>query len=97
MHYSEHCKRTKKFLGEEFSYVHEWLDEFFGHPDYRTRHRKLRHHRRGIEEIRVKWGDQAARAATLHILDDLRNSEDKTLEESALPRDEEDFVRRGYW
>jgi hypothetical protein len=36
------------------------------------RHRKLRHHLAGIEQARKLWGDQAAEAARLYIIADLK-------------------------
>ena len=46
--------RSPSWLGELFKYVG---------PD----HRGYRHNRRGIEEVRKRWGDKAARAAEIHI------------------------------
>lgn len=34
-------------------------------------HRRHRHHVEGIEEVRERWGDQAARAAELHVMIDM--------------------------
>ena len=39
-------------LGKPFEEVHRWLDEFAGQPPYGMRHRKLRHHLAGIEQVR---------------------------------------------
>lgn len=64
----EHCKDCRSVLGEDFRNVHEWLDEFF--PTKGLRHRGVRHHREGIEEIRNMWGNRAARAAHIHIKKD---------------------------
>jgi hypothetical protein len=63
-----HCEDCLKELGEEFRFVHEWLDELFKYsgPD----HRDYRHNHQGIEEIRRRWGDRAARAAEIHITRD---------------------------
>lgn len=60
-----HCRDCLEALGEEFIQVHEWLDELFKYtgPD----HRGYRHNRKGIEEVRKRWGDRAARAAEIHI------------------------------
>lgn len=60
-----HCEDSLRELGEEFRFVHEWLDELFKctGPD----HRRYRHNRKGVEEVRRKWGDRAARAAEIHI------------------------------
>jgi len=60
-----HCSDCLQELGKGFSYVHEWLDEFFKYtgPD----HRGYRHNQKGIEEVKRKWGDKAAGAAEIHI------------------------------
>jgi hypothetical protein len=63
-----HCEDCLRELGEEFRFVHEWLDELFKYAG--SEHREYRHNRRGIEEIRRKWGDRAARAAESHIRND---------------------------
>lgn len=52
-------------LGERFRCVHEWLDEL--QPEYGPMHRVFRHHLEGVERVRARWGDLAARAAELHI------------------------------
>jgi hypothetical protein len=65
----QHCEECIHFLGDEFSYVHIWLDEFaiiLG-----PRHRLSRHHKEGIEEVRGIWGDRAASAAERHIISDV--------------------------
>jgi len=60
-----HCQDCFRELEEDVKYVHEWLDELFKYtgPD----HRGYRHNRRGIEEIRRRWGDRAAKGAEIHI------------------------------
>jgi hypothetical protein len=65
--FGEHCAHCREMLGAEFREVHLWLDEFCGKPPYGTRHRHLRHYLEGIEEVRRLWGDQAAKAAEVHI------------------------------
>lgn len=70
-HFKEHCNDCRKQLGKDFSYVHLWLDEFFKTAGYM--HRTMRHHKEGIEEVRAKWGDEAAKAAEIHILRDFQN------------------------
>lgn len=64
----QHEQDCKLLLGEPFSNVHRWLDEPFG--QFGAAHRKARHHRQGIEELRRKWGNRAALAATIHVLRD---------------------------
>lgn len=66
--HKEHCADCLKELGNEWSEVHKWLDELFAVLG--EKHRDVRHHKKGIEIIRKKWGDEAARAAEIHIARD---------------------------
>ncbi len=66
-HYKEHCLECERRLGNQWCVVHLWLDEFFAKCGYTELHRDVRHHKKGIEEVRLKWGDQAAEAARIHI------------------------------
>lgn len=68
--YKDHCAECKEKLGNDFAVVHRWLDEFFAKMGCHERHRDIRHHEKGIEEVRKLWGDQAAEAARLHIATD---------------------------
>ena len=68
--FKEHCADCKRELGDDFSVVHRWLDAFFVKLGYNEKHREVRHHKKGIEEVRKLWGDQAARAAEIHIAKD---------------------------
>ncbi len=57
-------------LGKPFTEIHKWLDEFAERYPviiFGGYHRKFRHNKEGIEEVRKKWGDKAGRAARLHI------------------------------
>ena len=76
--YKEHCADCVKELGEEFSIVHRWLDEFAA--TWGDNHRQLRHHKIGVEQVRRMWGDRAALAAEIHIKKDFFGSvpEDET-------------------
>lgn len=62
---SQHSADCLRELGEPFEFVHEWLDEL--QPAYGPMHRPFRHHAEGIERVRARWGDCAARAAGIHI------------------------------
>ena len=90
--FEEHCAHCLERLGAEFREVHLWLDEFCGKRPYGTRHRHLRHHLEGIEEVRRLWGDQAAKAAELHVKQDLA-------EEGAtdIPKSSADYKKIGLW
>ena len=70
-HINIHCEDCVKQLGESFRQVHEWLDEFAGQMG--PKHRDERHHVNGVEEVREKWGDEAALAAEIHIKKDCSN------------------------
>ena len=65
--YEEHCSDCRKKLGKEYGEVHKWLDEFFAKMGWDVKHRDIRHHEVGIEEVRKMWGEEAAKAARLHI------------------------------
>ena len=68
--YKEHCAECKQKLGNDWSVVHRWLDAFFAKLGYNEKHREIRHHKKGIEEVRKLWGDDAAQAAEIHIARD---------------------------
>jgi hypothetical protein len=57
------------------------------------RHRKLCHHLEGIELVRKLWGDQAAAAARLHIIADLK--QEGWTEDMPFPRDEQPYKGMG--
>lgn len=65
----QHCLECLHFIGDEFSYVHIWLDEFSLIQG--PKHRLSRHHKEGIEEVLRMWGDSAAKAAERHIISDV--------------------------
>lgn len=69
--YKEHCADCKRILGKDYDVVHRWLDEmskYYSHNGMLSpEHRSYRHHREGVEEVRQKWGDEAAKAAEIHI------------------------------
>lgn len=69
-HWKEHAKDCEDQLGNPWFVVHHWLDEFAKIYYPWKGHRVHRHHREGIAEVRIKWGDEAASAAEIHILKD---------------------------
>jgi hypothetical protein len=87
----EHEKMTVLLLGEPFTGVHLWLDEF--HETLGAKHRRKRHHLKGIQEVRALWGGRAADAAKQHIIDDLKLEGWK--DGDHFPIDEADYVRMG--
>ena len=70
-HWKEHCKDCREAgLSKEWNVVHRWLDEFAKQHWPWMGHRIERHHKDGVEEVRKKWGDEAAIAAEIHISKD---------------------------
>lgn len=88
MRKAEHRKECLMKLGNEWAEVHVWLDEFARDYFPWPGHRQIRHHKEGVEEVRKKWGDEAARAAELHII------ADGVLLEGKIPTKEE--TEKGY-
>ena len=68
--FDEHKRKTvESGYSEDWAEVHLWLDGMAQQVGI-LEHRKYRHHREGIEEVRSRWGDEAAAAAELHIMED---------------------------
>jgi len=91
--FETHCTATKELLGESLEAVHLWLDELAGKPPYGMKHRRVRHHAAGVEEIRKMYGDKAAQAAKLHIEMDLM--EEGWTRNDPFPRDEAHYRSMG--
>ena len=63
--FEEHCEDSGRALGRSFDEVHVWLDEL--QAVYGPMHRPFRHHTGGVEQVRAMWGDEAAKAAEIHV------------------------------
>lgn len=63
-----HCQDCVNELGQPYEVVHKWLDELFQYVG--SDHRDIRHNNLGVEKVRQMWGDNAARAAEIHIIAD---------------------------
>jgi len=70
--FEEHCRETAEKYLKPFEHVHLWLDEFAGKPPYGMKHRRVRHHQAGVNEVHRLFGADAAHVAKEHILADLR-------------------------
>ena len=97
--FEQHCNECVEKLGKPYEEVHKWLDEFMN-ADFlpllkKTRHRQFRHHQAGMEEIRKLFGDDAVKAAEIHIRADLAS--DNYPEHNPLPLDKEHFERLQLW
>jgi hypothetical protein len=64
----EHCADCRRELGGDFRHVHVWMDALF--KTLGPKHRSARHHMGGVEQVRKMWGDDAAKAAEIHIRKD---------------------------
>ena len=97
MKFEQHCAICATILGEPFEEVNRWLDELawvesgawvMDGKQFDPTHRQHRHHREGIEQVRARWGDRAARAAVLHVMLDLGlKSEDD------IPANRQEYLR----
>jgi len=91
--FQQHCDEARSTFGKPYAEVHHWLDEFAGKPPYGMRHRKKRHHRAGVEEVRRLWGDEAAAVARQHIITDLIM--EGWRESDPFPKDEDHYRQLG--
>lgn len=92
MRFQQHCDESVRLFGKPFKQVHLWLDSFYA--SIGARHRRHRHHLAGIEEVRRRWGDEAAEAARRHIISDLQQ-EGWREGRDRMPADEADYVGMG--
>ena len=102
--YKEHCADCEKALGKQWNVVHKWLDELFFQLG--PKHRSVRHHLKGIEEVRKMWGDDGAKAAAIHISKDYYGKIPKDENEaqlwdimgpSKMPQNGETFLTDEEW
>lgn len=70
--FEEHCEDCKRELGNSFEQVNEWLDEFFEFVG--ADHRDIRHNDRGVQKAIKIWGEEAGKAAEIHIKRDCHGS-----------------------
>ena len=67
-YYEVHCADCRRELGDDFSEVNLWLDDYF--KQFGPDHRVIRHHDLAIEKVKEKWGEMSAKAAEIHIRKD---------------------------
>lgn len=92
MHREQHEQECREKLGEAFSEVHKFLDQFF--KTHGIHHRAKLHHKAGIEIVRKMFGDDAALAAKLHIMADLVQA-GLPNDENLIPDNQEHYERLG--
>lgn len=69
----KHCDDCLKLLGKNFQYTHEWLDQYvriFDAGTFQDYHRSFLHNSYGLEIAKAKWGDEAEKAAKIHLARD---------------------------
>lgn len=78
-------------FGGPFSEVHRWLDGFAGSAEYGYKHRRKRHHAKGIQQAIELFGEKAGEVARQHIITDLK--EEGWTEKDRFPRNEDDYMK----
>ena len=91
--FEEHCRESDALFGKPYEKVHSWLDEFAGAPGIGMKHRRFRHHKAGIEEIKKLFGEDAGKVARQHIIGDLK--EEGWTESDPFLKDQRDYVEIG--
>lgn len=69
MHYLEHVASSLRVFGQSFSFVHKFLDHYF--KEYSIAHRMLLHHKKGVDLVVAKFGEDARQPAEQHIIEDV--------------------------
>lgn len=92
MNFENHCQECIEKLGKPYEEVHNWLDEFCKSDKYKMRHRKVRHHLEGINKVINLFGEEAGKAAKIHIESDLKEEGDIL---DHFPLNEKDYVNMG--
>ena len=67
----QHMLDCQRLIGQDCEDVNKWMDVFFS--DFGPFHRFKRHHREGVYEAELLFGDLGRRAAIIHILRDCRH------------------------
>ena len=78
--WKQHSEDCYAIIGSPWIEVHQWLDEYAKIYFPLKIHRIHRHHKEGIAECIKKWGEEAGKAAMIHILTD----EGEILSEKAI-------------
>lgn len=87
---TEHERHSLRVLGNPFTEIHEWLDQYYEVVD-NVAHRVVLHHRYGIELGVSLFGESARRALELHVEDDFEFIPDTPDEVAQMMRDQ-DFL-----
>lgn len=91
--FEEHCRESEELFGAPYCELHLWLDAFARRAGYGMRHRRVRHHLKGIQEAVELFGTDVEAPARQHIVSDLRH--EGWTESDPFPVDEADYIRIG--
>jgi len=82
-----HCAECLEKMGKEFDEVHKWLDGLASPKRgyLNINHRRYRHHLEALEEVRELFGDEAVKAAEMHIITDFGRVPTKKEVEAEFP------------
>jgi hypothetical protein len=109
MNRKAHCKECLEKMGDEWEHIHRWLDATARDYFPWMGHRQIRHHKEGVEQVRKLWGDEAAKAAEMHIISDFGKVPSKeeirkrygpspfTCDKGAYPTYEDKSIRPRDW
>ena len=90
---AEHCRECMEKLGNPYEEVHAWLDGLASPKRgyLNINHRRYRHHLEALEEVRKLFGEDAVKAAEMHIITDFGRIPTRQEVEEAFP-DEWDLI-----
>jgi hypothetical protein len=89
----DHCAQSMEAFGKPFREVYRWLDEFAGSEEYGFKHRRKRHHAKGIQQAIELFGENTGEVARQHNITHLK--EEGWTEKDRFPKDEQDYVKMG--
>lgn len=73
--FKEHCQFSELRTGKRFEELHRWMDEY--HKEMGIEHRKKRHSLNDVEEVRKRWGDEAVIEFLVHLIADVKDTNNK--------------------
>ncbi|MFC1812772.1 DUF6915 family protein [Thermodesulfobacteriota bacterium] len=88
MYLPQHNDACFKRWNNTYEEIHKFLDQYQeAYVDNRYAHRRLLHHSLGVELVVKAFGEEARKAADLHIRQDIYGMKVQPSEEGQLPKD----------
>ena len=69
MNKTDHAKSCEDALGKPYTEVHDFLDQYS--ERFPREQRKVYHHRQGLARVAERFGAEAAKAARIHVVEDV--------------------------